>query len=153
MFLPRTSCHKITHANSFYGAWPGWTVSISGFSLTEAHLGAANSAPLECLAHWASLGRERDSAHREVCHQEHLCPGQGGHLDQPCQGALPQIPRASLAFTTEPVGNGGFEHGEWASLSLDVDIEVTMALRQAGRGHPQLLIHGPLGGIVEKAGI
>ena len=62
-------------------------------------------------------------------------------------------PRASLAFTTEPVGNGGFEHGEWASLSLDVDIEVTMALRQAGRGHPQLLIHGPLGGIVEKAGI
>ena len=86
VFLPRTSCHKITHANSYYGAWPGWAVSISGFSLIEAHLGAANSAPLECLAHWASLGREGDSTHRKVCHQEHLCPGQGGHLDQPCQG-------------------------------------------------------------------
>ena len=47
----------------------------------------------------------------------------------PAKGALPQIPRASLAFTTEPVGNGGFEHGEWASLSLDVDIQVTVALR------------------------
>ena len=64
---------------------------------------------------------------------------------------LPQIPRASLAFTTEPVGNGGFKHGEWASLSLDVDIQVTVALKQAGRGrHPQLLIIGPLGGIVES---
>ena len=26
VFLTRTSCHKITHANSYYGAWPGWVV-------------------------------------------------------------------------------------------------------------------------------
>ena len=25
----RTSCHKITHTNGYYGAWPGWAVSVS----------------------------------------------------------------------------------------------------------------------------
>ena len=29
LFLTRTSCHKTTHANGYYGAWPGWAVSIS----------------------------------------------------------------------------------------------------------------------------
>ena len=24
IFLIRISCHKITHANGYYGAWPGW---------------------------------------------------------------------------------------------------------------------------------
>ena len=24
-----TSCRKITHANGYYGAWPGWAVSMS----------------------------------------------------------------------------------------------------------------------------
>ena len=35
-FLTRTSCCKITHANihSYYGAWPGWAVSVSVFPLT-----------------------------------------------------------------------------------------------------------------------
>ena len=28
MFLTRTSCHKITYANGYYGAWPGWKVSV-----------------------------------------------------------------------------------------------------------------------------
>ena len=32
--LPGTSCHKIAHANGYYGAWPGWAVSISVFPLT-----------------------------------------------------------------------------------------------------------------------
>ena len=31
VFLTRTSCHKTTHANSYYGAWPGWAVSICAF--------------------------------------------------------------------------------------------------------------------------
>ena len=35
VFLTRTSCHKITHANVYYGAWPGWAVSVSVFPLTE----------------------------------------------------------------------------------------------------------------------
>ena len=35
MFLSRTSCHKTTHANGYYGVWPGWVVSISVLSLTE----------------------------------------------------------------------------------------------------------------------
>ena len=29
LFLTGTSCHKTTHANGYYGAWPGWAVSIS----------------------------------------------------------------------------------------------------------------------------
>ena len=33
--LSRISCHKTTHANGFYGAWPGWAVSISVLPLTE----------------------------------------------------------------------------------------------------------------------
>ena len=34
VFLTRISCHKITHANGYYGAWPGWAVSISVLPLT-----------------------------------------------------------------------------------------------------------------------
>ena len=34
LFLTRTSCHKTTHANVYYGAWPGWAVSVSVFPLT-----------------------------------------------------------------------------------------------------------------------
>ena len=34
VFLIRISCHKTTHANSYYGAWPGWAVSISLLPLT-----------------------------------------------------------------------------------------------------------------------
>ena len=34
VFLIRISCQKTTHANSYYGAWPGWAVSISVLPLT-----------------------------------------------------------------------------------------------------------------------
>ena len=30
----KISCHKTTHANCYYGAWPWWAVSISVLSLT-----------------------------------------------------------------------------------------------------------------------
>ena len=29
MFLTRTSWRKTTHANGYYGTWPGWAVSVS----------------------------------------------------------------------------------------------------------------------------
>ena len=29
VFLTRTSCHKTTHTNGYYGAWPEWAVSVS----------------------------------------------------------------------------------------------------------------------------
>ena len=29
LFLIRISGHKTTHANGYYGVWPGWAVSIS----------------------------------------------------------------------------------------------------------------------------
>ena len=29
VFLTRTSCRKTTHANRYYGAWPGWAVSVN----------------------------------------------------------------------------------------------------------------------------
>ena len=34
VFLTRTSCHKTTHANGYYGAWPGWVVLVSVLPLT-----------------------------------------------------------------------------------------------------------------------
>jgi len=34
VFLTRTSCYKMTRANSYYGAWPGWAVSINVLPLT-----------------------------------------------------------------------------------------------------------------------
>ena len=34
IFLIRISCHKTTHANGYYGAWPGWAVSVSVLPLT-----------------------------------------------------------------------------------------------------------------------
>ena len=37
MFFTRTSCRKTTHANGYYGAWPGWAVSISVLPLTKWH--------------------------------------------------------------------------------------------------------------------
>ena len=34
VFLIRICCHKTTHVNGYYGAWPGWAVSISVLPLT-----------------------------------------------------------------------------------------------------------------------
>ena len=34
VFLTRTSCHKTTHANVYYGVWPGWAVAVSVILLT-----------------------------------------------------------------------------------------------------------------------
>ena len=34
VFLIRISCHKTTHANGYYGAWPGWAVSVTALALT-----------------------------------------------------------------------------------------------------------------------
>ena len=34
MFLSRNLCCKTTDANGYYGAWPGWAVSVSMLSLT-----------------------------------------------------------------------------------------------------------------------
>ena len=39
MFLTRTACHETTHASSYYGAWPGWAVSVSVLLLTVAARG------------------------------------------------------------------------------------------------------------------
>ena len=35
VFLTRSSCRKTTHANGYYGAWPGWAVSVSVLPLTR----------------------------------------------------------------------------------------------------------------------
>ena len=37
IFLIRISCHKTTHANSYYGTWPGWAVSISVLPLMKRY--------------------------------------------------------------------------------------------------------------------
>ena len=35
LFLTRASCPKATHANGYYGAWPGWVVSVSMLLLSS----------------------------------------------------------------------------------------------------------------------
>ena len=39
LFLTRTSYHKTTHANGYYGARPGWAVSISVLPQQTEELG------------------------------------------------------------------------------------------------------------------
>ena len=34
VFLARTSCHKITQTDDYYGAWPGWVISFNVLLLT-----------------------------------------------------------------------------------------------------------------------
>ena len=46
MFLTRASCHKTTHANGYYGAWPGWAVSVSMLPLTVAWEIVFRSSPI-----------------------------------------------------------------------------------------------------------
>ena len=48
VFPTRTSCRKITHTNGYYGAWPGWAVSVSVFPLT--------TSPWETSYSWFFLG-------------------------------------------------------------------------------------------------
>ena len=36
--LSRSPSHKTTHANGYYGAWPGWAVSISVLPLRSTSL-------------------------------------------------------------------------------------------------------------------
>ena len=49
MFLTRTSCHETTHANSYYGACPGWAVSVSMLLLTVAARGGYSLAAVHGL--------------------------------------------------------------------------------------------------------
>ena len=37
VFLTRTSCCKSTYANSYYGPWPGWKISVSVLPLTQPY--------------------------------------------------------------------------------------------------------------------
>ena len=45
VLLIRISCHKTTHTNGYYGAWPGWAVSISVLPLTLRYLGVLRGLP------------------------------------------------------------------------------------------------------------
>ena len=91
--LTRTSCHKITHANGYYGAWPGWAVSagvlplivlppgadshcqFSGRLRRERHSG--ETAP-GCTGHWTHLLLARlpvnPTTHPPSLHWVHLLP-------------------------------------------------------------------------------
>ena len=43
VFFTRTSCHKTTHENGYYGAWSAWVVSVNVLPLTH---GLCN--PMDC---------------------------------------------------------------------------------------------------------
>ena len=38
LFLTRTSCHKTTHANGYYGAWPGCVISVNMLPLIYIYI-------------------------------------------------------------------------------------------------------------------
>ena len=50
VFLSRTSCHKTTHADGYYDAWPGWAVPASVLPLTKVE---SYFIWWECLGFWA----------------------------------------------------------------------------------------------------
>ena len=52
LFLTRISCRKTTHANSYYGAWPGWVVSVSVFPLTVLEYTSKAMAPHSSTLAW-----------------------------------------------------------------------------------------------------
>ena len=66
--LSRISCHKTTHANGYYGAWPGWAVSISVLPLT-----------ISSLTPFRPLGNASTSSAFCTCNtrQVHSSAGQG----------------------------------------------------------------------------
>jgi len=52
------SCHKTTHANGYYGAWPGWAVSVSVLPLTVLWRPTRPSrinTPKRCPFHYREL--------------------------------------------------------------------------------------------------
>ena len=55
VFFIRISCHKTTHANGYYGAWPGWAVSVSVLPLTTPPARWGIAAPLVQVP-WDSSG-------------------------------------------------------------------------------------------------
>ena len=80
VFLIRISCHKTTHANGYYGAWPGWVVSISVLPLT---FGTPRTAALQVslsftisqsLPKLMSIESVTPSNHPILCHPLLLLP-------------------------------------------------------------------------------
>ena len=53
VFLSRTSCHKITHGNGYYGAWPVWAVSVNV---------SPNSGVTVLVTSWSRAWRHRFSS-------------------------------------------------------------------------------------------
>ena len=43
----RISCHKTTHANGYYGSWPGWAVPVSVL-LDKSPVLGPGGGPLSC---------------------------------------------------------------------------------------------------------
>ena len=66
VFLLRISCHKTTHANGYYGTWPGWVVSISVLPLTIKNMNSQNSLSLIYIVHWNMFEERFFSAYGSI---------------------------------------------------------------------------------------
>ena len=77
--LTRTSCHKITHANGYYGAWPGWAVS-------------ASVLPLTILPAWTDSHCQFSGRLRKERHSGETAPGCVGHWTHLLLARLPVNP-------------------------------------------------------------
>ena len=92
VFLTRTSCCKTTHANSYYGAWPGWAVSISVLPLT-----VSGKKWRKQLIPWKKQKTETAKVHRTLS----LFPS---HLPSLCHLSILLI-RKLLVFSLEVIGS------------------------------------------------
>ena len=65
VFLTRTSCHKTTHANGYYGAWPGSSVSVSVLRLIALVVKnpSANAGDIRDVGLIPGLGRSPWGGH------------------------------------------------------------------------------------------
>ena len=69
IFLIRISCHKATHANGYYGAWPGWVVSISVLPLTLTGTQHYRVEKSENLINTQCMGRAAQVLFRVLGHR------------------------------------------------------------------------------------
>ena len=85
IFLIRISCHRTTHANGYYGAWPGWVVSISVLPVTAppckmGYSGAIGSGSLGFFGFFPTC-HQHLSGRKSLLRQKRLYPRRGAQYD------------------------------------------------------------------------
>ena len=67
VFLTRTSCLKKSHANGYYGAWPGWAVSVSVLPLKD------RAAWWTTVTQWQRVGHDLVTKQQQNIYLKKMC--------------------------------------------------------------------------------